>query len=158
MNKIILFISVFLMINTVYAQSERLSREKIDAYKKLYLTDRLKLEPSLETAFWNSYKTYEDSLTKLYKDRRLKYRKMNINDMSASDEEYAKYINDFMNYEKKKVDLKVILISELEEVMSIKKTYMLFKYEDDFRREMMEKLRKERGEKRKENKNKILKL
>jgi hypothetical protein len=31
---------------------------------------------------------------------------------------------------------------------------MLFKYEDDFRREMMEKLRKER----KENKNKILKL
>ena len=83
---------------------------------------------------------------------------MNINDMSASDEEYAKYINDFMNYEKKKVDLKGILISELKEVMSIKKTYMLFKYEDDFRREMMEKLRKERGEKRKENKNKILKL
>ena len=83
MNKIILFISVFLMINTVYAQSERLSREKIDAYKKLYLTDKLKLEPSLETAFWNSYKTYEDSLSKLYKDRRLKYRKMNINDMSA---------------------------------------------------------------------------
>jgi hypothetical protein len=79
---------------------------------------------------------------------------MNINDISASDEEYAKYINDFMNYEKKKVDLKGILISELKEVMSIKKTYMLFKYEDDFRREMMEKLRKER----KENKNKILKL
>ena len=154
MNKIILFISVFLMINTVYAQSERLSREKIDAYKKLYLTDKLKLEPSLETAFWNSYKIDADSLSKLYKDRRLKYRKMNINDMSASDEEYAKYINDFMNYEKKKVDLKGILISELKEVMSIKKTYMLFKYEDDFRREMMEKLRKER----KENKNKILKL
>jgi hypothetical protein len=63
-----------------------------------------------------------------------------------------------MNYEKKKVDLKGILISELKEVMSIKKTYMLFKYEDDFRREMMEKLRKERGEKRNENKNKILKL
>ena len=142
------------MINTVYAQSERLSREKIDAYKKLYLTDKLKLESSLETAFWNSYKTYEDSLSKLYKDRRLKYRKMNINDMSASDEEYAKYINDFMNYEKKKVELKGILISELKEVMSIKKTYMLFKYEDDIRREMMEKLRKER----KENKNKILKL
>ena len=132
------------MINTVYAQSERLSREKIDAYKKLYLTDKLKLEPSLEAAFWNYYKTYEDSLSKLYIDRRLKYRKMNINDMSASDEEYAKYISDFMNYEKKKVDLKGILISELKEVMSIKKTYMLFKYEDDFRREMMEKLRKGR--------------
>jgi hypothetical protein len=64
--------------------------------------------------------------------------------MSATDAEYAKYIADFMNYEKKKVDLKGKLISELKEVMSIRKTYMLFRYEDDFRREMMEKLRKDR--------------
>jgi len=71
--------------------------------------------------------------------------------MSATDAEYAKYIADFMNYEKKKVDLKGILISELKEVMSIRKTYMLFRYEDDFRREMMEKLRKARKELGKKN-------
>ena len=49
-----------------------------------------------------------------------------------------------MTYEKKKVELKGRLISELKEVMSFRKTYMLFQYEDDFRREMMEKLRESR--------------
>ena len=47
-----------------------------------------------------------------------------------------------MNYEKKKVEIRGKLISELKEVMSFRKTYMLFRYEEDFRREMMEKLRK----------------
>ena len=123
-------------------------REKIDAYKKLYLTNKLNLEPSSELAFWTSYKSYQDSLSKLYRENRLKYRRMNVDDMTASDEEYAKYISDFMNYEKKKVDLKGKLIAELKEVMSIRKTYMLFRYEDDFRREMMERLKKNRTEKK----------
>ena len=147
MKNIIIILTVFFSINTVFSQEERMSREKIDAYKKLYLTDKLNLEPSSEFAFWTSYKAYEDSLGKLYRKNRLKYRKMNIDDMSASEEEYSKYINDFMNYEKKKVDLKGKLIAELKEVMSIRKTYMLFRYEDDFRREMMERLRKSRKEK-----------
>ena len=53
-------------------------------------------------------------------------------------------INNYMTYEKKRVELKGKLISELKEVMSFRKTYMLFQYEEDFRKEMMEKLRKAR--------------
>ena len=51
MKKSIIFISFFFIINTIYAQSETFSREKIEAYKKLYLTDKLKLDPTTETAF-----------------------------------------------------------------------------------------------------------
>ena len=50
--------------------------------------------------------------------------------------------------EKKKIDLRANLISELKEVMSLRKTYMLFRYEDDFRREMMEKLRESQNNKK----------
>ena len=53
-----------------------------------------------------------------------------------------------MSYEKKKIDLRANLISELKEVMSLRKTYMLFRYEDDFRREMMEKLRESQNNKK----------
>ena len=144
MKKIILFISLFLMINTVYAQSERISREKIEAYKKLYLTDKLKLDSNTETAFWTAYKSYEDSLHKLRDENKNKnkFRRNILDNKSASDEEYAEQINNYMNYEKKKVEIRGKLISELKEVMSFRKTYMLFRYEEDFRREMMEKLRK----------------
>ena len=135
------------MVNTIFSQSERLSREKIDAYKKLYLTDKLKLDPSTETAFWTAYKTYEDSLYKLARERRQKFIKTRTDNTSISDEEYAKLIDNYMNHEKRKVELRGKLISELKEVMSFRKTFMLFRYEEDFRREMMEKLRKQRKEK-----------
>ena len=52
-----------------------------------------------------------------------------------------------MNFEKRKIDIRGKLISELKEVMSFRKTYMLFRYEEDFRRDMMEKLKKSRKEK-----------
>ena len=134
------------MINTVYAQSEKFSREKIEAYKKLYLTDKLKLDPTTETAFWETYKSYEDSLAKVRKEHRLSMRKLNIDNDSATVQEYDEQIDIYMSYEKKKVELRGKLIAELKEVMSFRKTYMLFRYEDDFRREMMKKLRESRQE------------
>ncbi len=135
------------MVNTIFSQSERLSREKIDAYKKLYLTDKLKLDPSTETAFWTAYKTYEDSLYKLNRERRQEFVKLRSNNVAISDEEFPKMIDNYMNHEKRKVEFRGKLISELKEVMSFRKTFMLFRYEEDFRREMMEKLRKQRKEK-----------
>ena len=134
------------MINTVYAQSEKFSREKIEAYKKLYLIDKLKLDPSTETAFWETYKSYEDNLAKVRKEHRLSMRKLNIDNDSATVQEYDEQIDIYMSYEKKKVELRGKLIAELKEVMSFRKTYMLFRYEDDFRREMMKKLRESRQE------------
>ena len=64
--------------------------------------------------------------------------------MSFSDREYAQLINDYMNYEKKKVELRGQLISELKEVLSPRKTYELFRLEEEFRREMIKKLRESR--------------
>ena len=72
---------------------------------------------------------------------------MRTDNLSISDEEFPKLIDNYMNHEKRKVELRGKLISELKEVMSFRKTFMLFRYEDDFRREMMEKLRKQRKEK-----------
>ena len=146
MKNIIFCLSAFLMVNTILSQSERLSREKIDAYKKLYLTDKLKLDPSTETAFWTAYKTYEDSLYKLARERRQKFIKTRTDNVSLSDEEFPKLIDNYMDHEKRKVELRGKLISELKEVMSFRKTFMLFRFEEDFRREMMEKLRKQRKE------------
>ena len=146
MKKSIIFISFFFIINTVYAQSERFSREKIEAYKKLYLTDKLKLDPTTETAFWETYKSYEDSLAKVRQEHRLSMRKLNIDNESATVQEYDEQIDLYMSYEKKKVELRGKLIAELKEIMSFRKTYMLFRYEDDFRREMMKKLRESRQE------------
>jgi len=146
MKNSIIFISFFLIISSVYAQSETFSREKIEAYKKLYLTDKLKLDITTETAFWETYKSYEDSLDKLRKKHRLSMTSIKLDNNTATVQEYDEQINIYMNFEKEKVELRGKLIAELKEVMSFRKTYMLFRYEDDFRREMMKKFRELRKE------------
>ena len=102
-----------------------------------------KIIPNIEIDFWKAYKSYEDSLYQLWDNNKNNFRKV-ADEVSFSDSEYAQLINDYMDYEKKKVELRGQLISELREVLSPRKTYELFRLEEDFRREMMKKLRESR--------------
>ena len=143
MKKLLIFYLTFFIFQTGFSQKERLSREKVNAYKKLFLSEKLKLNPNIEIDFWKAYKSYEDSLYQLWDNNKNNFRKV-ADEMSFSDSEYAQLINDYMDYEKKKVELRGQLISELKEVLSPRKTYELFRLEEDFRREMMKKLRESR--------------
>ena len=144
MKKIILSISLIIAFNMSNAQSQRINSEKIDAYKKIYLTEKLNLDQKNESKFWEVYDIYQENLKDNYRKRRLKYRTINLDSSNFSDEEYEQFINDFLDYEKKKIDLRARLIVDLKEFMSLKKTSYLFRLEDDFRREMMDKLRANR--------------
>ena len=144
MKKIILSILLIIAFNMSNAQSQRINSEKIDAYKKIYLTEKLNLDQKNESKFWEVYDIYQENLKDNYRKRRLKYRTINLDSSNFSDEEYEQFINDFLDYEKKKIDLRAKLIVDLKEFMSLKKTSYLFRLEDDFRREMMDKLRANR--------------
>ena len=144
MKKIILSISLIIAFNMSNAQSPKINSEKIDAYKKIYLTEKLNLDQKNESKFWEVYDIYQENLKDNYRKRRLKYRTINLDSSNFSDEEYEQFINDFLDYEKKKIDLRAKLIVDLKEFMSLKKTSYLFRLEDDFRREMMDKLRANR--------------
>ena len=144
MKKIILSISLIIAFNMSNAQNQRINSEKIDAYKKIYLTEKLNLDQKNESKFWKVYNIYQENLKDNYRKRRLKYRTINLDSSNFSDEEYEQFINDFLDYEKKKIDLRAKLIVDLKEFMSLKKTSYLFRLEDDFRREMMDKLRANR--------------
>jgi hypothetical protein len=146
MKNLILLFSILFLSNTSYAQKTKitkakLSTEKIDAIKKIYLTDKLNLDSNNESKFWVAYNNYQDSLRVIYRSKRLKYRKMNLDSSNLSDIEYKQFIDDFLDYEKKKIDLRAKLIVDLKEFMSLKKTVYLFRVEDEFRKEMMKKLR-----------------
>ena len=65
---------------------------------------------------------------------------MNLDSSNISDLEHKQFIDDFLDYEKKKIDLRAKLIADLKEFMSLRKTVYLFRIEDDFRKEMMKKI------------------
>ena len=80
MKKIILSISLILAYNISNAQSQRINSEKIDAYKKIYLTEKLNLDQKNESKFWEVYNIYQENLKDNYRKRRLKYRTINLTD------------------------------------------------------------------------------
>tara|TARA_B110000003_G_scaffold211888_1_gene210895 strand:- start:235 stop:651 length:417 start_codon:yes stop_codon:yes gene_type:complete len=125
-NLKILFLLLFLT-NLLSAQKTKVSPEKIDAYKKIYLTDKLNLNPENESKFWIAYNDYQDNLRIVYRAKRLKYRKMNLDSSNLSETEYKQFIDDFLDYEKKKIDLRAKLIVDLKEFMTLKKTVSLFR-------------------------------
>ena len=144
MKKLIFTLFAILLFQSSYSfQTERLSRDKVNAYKKLFLSEKLKLNPIIESDFWKAYKSYEDSLYRLWDNNKSNFRGV-VDESEFSDLEYAQLINDYMDYEKKKVELRGQLISQLKEVLSPRKTYELFRLEEEFRREMMKKLRESR--------------
>ena len=146
MKNLILLFSILFLGNFSFAQKKqitktKLSLEKIDAIKNIYLTDKLNLNSENESKFWIAYNDYQDNLRIVYRAKRLKYRKMNLDSSNLSETEYKQFIDDFLDYEKRKIDLRAKLIIDLKEFMTLKKTVSLFRIEDDFRKEMMKKLR-----------------
>ena len=121
-NLKILFLLLFLT-NLLSAQKTKVSLEKVDAYKKIYLTDKLNLNSENESKFWIAYNDYQDNLRIVYRAKRLKYRKMNLDSSNLSETEYKQFIDDFLDYEKKKIDLRAKLIVDLKEFMTLKKLY-----------------------------------
>ena len=83
MKKIILLTSLILAFNTSNAQTKN-KLEKIDAYKKIYLTERLNLDQKNESKFWKAYNIYQDSLKKIIATR-LKYRTINLDSSNFSE-------------------------------------------------------------------------
>jgi hypothetical protein len=117
-NLKILFLLLFLT-NLLSAQKTKVSLEKVDAYKKIYLTDKLNLNSENESKFWIAYNDYQDNLRIVYRAKRLKYRKMNLDSSNLSETEYKQFIDDFLDYEKKKIDLRAKLIVDLIELKMI---------------------------------------
>ena len=97
-NLKILFLLLFLT-NLLSAQKTKVSLEKVDAYKKIYLTDKLNLSSENESKFWIAYNDYQDNLRIVYRAKRLKYRKMNLDSSNLSETEYKQFIDDFLDYE-----------------------------------------------------------
>ena len=101
----------------------------------------MNLKTENESKFWIAYNNYQDSLRIVYRAKKLKYRKINLDSSNLSETEYKQFIDDFLDYEKRKIELRAKLIIDLKEFMTLKKTVSLFRIEDDFRKEMMKKLR-----------------
>lgn len=121
------------------------AKEKIEALRKAYITDKLALTEEESEAFWPIYETYKNEEKALYSQiKRNKKRGTDI-----SEEEASSLIDQKLEIESQIIDLKKKYVQKMKAVIPAKKLIRLERVEKRFRTEVMKRM-KDRRDKMKE--------
>lgn len=148
MKKQILVTSIatfFLMVSTwsVKAQ-ERPNRDKMNALKVAYITEKVQLTEKESQAFWPIYNAFQEEKKALMPEQKEEGdREPNFSEMTDAQID-AMVAKRFEN-EQKLLNLKKKYYEKYKTVLSPKKIVSLYKAEKDFRKEVLERLREKRN-------------
>lgn len=124
----------------------RPARERVEAMKVGFLTQRLNLTSEEAKVFWPVYNKYQDELEVLRKSRRenLVNAKMNFDEMPEKDVEKA--VDSELGFRQHELDLLKKYHSQFKQVLPIKKVAKLYRAEEDFKRELLDRIKENRQE------------
>jgi hypothetical protein len=149
-NILLLFLSLF--ATALFAQPpgeehQRPPRERVEAMKVGFLTQRLNLSSDEAKVFWPVYTKYQDELEVLRKSRRenLANTKMNFDEMSEKDVEKA--VDSELGFRQNELDLLKKYHGQFKQVLPIKKVAKLYRAEEDFKRELLDRIKENRMDK-----------
>jgi hypothetical protein len=114
--------------------------ERLEAMKIGFITERLNLSSDEAKVFWPVYNKFTDDLKKLRQSTKGKISE-EMPDMPAmTDAEAEKVLNDMVNFKINEAELIKKYATEFKKILPVKKVVLLFKAENDFKRELLKKL------------------
>lgn len=121
-------------------EREKISKEQYRAAQKLFLLEKLNLEPNSEEKFTSIYfETQEKIFNKMMSYRKIK-RDLYKNDSADSDECNA-LIKKMYDVKRDELDIREGMMQELSKIISVDKVLRLPRIEEDFRITMINKIR-----------------
>lgn len=114
------------------------ARERIESYKIAFFTERLQLTPEESKDFWPLYNEFEDSRENLRKTYDFEGKRLEL----LSDQELETHIEQQLKLEEEMVALRRKYIKRFKEVLPIRKVAMLQIVDNDFKRQLLQELRK----------------
>lgn len=136
-----LMLVVFLLATTVFYAQHKPDWDKIKTLKIAFLTERLSLNTQEAQAFWPIYNAYEAEREKLrnksHNDVRSKLK--DADNLSESDA--AKLLSQYLAYEEEEEELDKKFLLNVKGVISAKKTLLLLRSEEDFKRQLIKQYR-----------------
>ena len=121
-------------------ERERMSKEQYRAAQKLFLLEKLNLDPKSEVKFTSIYfETQEKIYNKMISYRKIK-RDLYKND-SADSDECNVLIKKMYDIKRDELDIREGMMQELSKIISVDKVLRLPRIEEDFRITMINKIR-----------------
>lgn len=131
---------MLLVLFSFSQERERMSKEQYRASQKLFILEKLNLDPANEKMFIEIYfNTQEKVMEKMVSYRKIK-RDLYKND-SADSDECNSLIKKMYDIKRDELDIREGMMQELSKIISVNKVLRLPRIEEDFRITMINKIR-----------------
>ncbi|HMB62103.1 MAG TPA: hypothetical protein VKN36_03455 [Eudoraea sp.] len=120
------------------------SRERIKTLKVAFITERLNLSSEEAQTFWPVYNQHEDRIESMRRKEMLDIRARLRDFDLLTDDEANGLLNELIALEKEKQLVHIAYIEKLREVISAKKTFLLIKAEEDFKKRLLREIQQRR--------------
>ncbi len=148
--KLFLPLLLTLMVFTLSAQPPRGRmnpedrRENMESMKIAFITKEVKLTSEEAKKFWPVYNEYTDELKKIREARHERMKDAKSDFGSMSDKDVEKLIDTEMASRQQEIDLQKQYHSRFKETLPIKKVALLYRSEEKFKRELLERIKDRR--------------
>lgn len=135
-----LFALLLLLANSGMAQGDS-KRDKIDALRVAFITKKVNFTSTESQYFWPLYNEMNDRLEAARKAFRLQYNTTTNYDFKT-DKEAEAYLNAELSLKQKEFELYREYYDKFKKVMPVKKVAAVRRAEEDFKKEMIESIKK----------------
>ena len=134
------YIYLVAIIATISLNAMAQKGERLEAMKIGFITERLNLSSDEAKVFWPVYNKFTDDLKKLRQSTKGKISEEMADMPAMTDAEAEKVLNDMVNFKINEAELIKKYATEFKKILPVKKVVLLFKAENDFKRELLKKL------------------
>ena len=143
MNRLIIIIAI--LYASVSVAQHKGNREKIKSLKVAFITDRLELTSKEAQQFWPVYNEHEGKMEVLRDKERSQIKNKMRDAADLSDKEAEILLEQFIGFKEEAEKLDKSFINDLKNVIAPKKTLLLLRSEEEFKRQLIRQYRQNRG-------------
>lgn len=139
-------IIIIALLITSLSFSQQSKRERIEALKVTYITDKLNLTEKEAQQFWPIYNAYDQVTDKIkYQELKKIRREVRENSATLSNDRANELLNQIIAAQNKLHEEEIKLNTKLKKILSPKKIILLKIAEEDFKKRLFEEWKKRRG-------------
>lgn len=138
--KKIMMITVLLVSTQIYAQKKH-DHERIKSLKIAFITERLDLSSKEAQVFWPIYNEYEKNREALRQRERSQIRSKIRDSENLTEKEANDLLRQYLSFEEEEEELDKDFIQKVTKVISAKKTLLLLRSEEEFKRQLIKQYR-----------------
>ncbi len=134
----------FAQHNGPHAKNPQANKEKIEAMKVSFITEKLSLTPEEAQKFWPVYNQFKAEMKEIKKAGKMPNGEARPNIETMTEKEAATFAEQRFITEQKALDIKKKYHEEFKKILPVKKVAQLYIAEEQFKRELLKQMRSEK--------------